>query len=313
MTGKASRRPVIVVLGPTGIGKTHTAIAIAQALNGEIIGADSRQVYRYMDIGTAKPTAAERAAAPHHLIDVVLPDDNLSLERYQRLAYALIDKLHQDDKLPLVVGGTGQYITAVVEGWAIPEVPPNDPLRAELETLAAEKGAVALHQRLMSVDPDSAQRIHPNNIRRVIRSLEVYYATGQPFSALQQKSPPPYDFLQLGLMMDRASLKIRNEKRIDGMMGQGFLEEVRSLLAMGYAPALPSMSGLGYAQLAAHLRDEVSLDEAIQQTKTATHDFVRRQMTWFRGHDNGILWHDVQYTQVTPLIDSCVRWLKERC
>ncbi len=304
-------KPLIVVLGPTAIGKTGLALKLAQALNGEIIGADSRQVYHYMDIGTAKPTPMQRSSVPHHLVDFIAPDDNLTLARYQALAYAQIDLLHTQGKLPLLVGGTGQYISAVTEGWSIPEVPPNMVFRAELEAYAGAGGGAALHRHLTIVDPEASVKIHPNNVRRVIRALEVYEMTGERISDLQRKKPPPYAILELGLYMERHRLQARADRRVDQMMATGFLMEVRRLLASGFRRDLPSMSGLGYAQLAAYLLDDLPLEQAIADTKTATHQFIRRQLTWFRGHDNGILWHNVEQAHLPDILAMCKKWLNE--
>jgi tRNA dimethylallyltransferase len=315
MTKKQNRKvssvPLIVILGPTAVGKTGLAIDLAVALNGEIVSADSRQVYRYMDIGTAKPTAEQRGLIPHYLLDVVNPDDNLSVAQYQRLAYYAIDRIHARSRIPFLVGGTGQYITAVIEGWSIPEVPPNPSLRAELEAFAKNEGADALLGRLAQLDPDTAQKIDPHNIRRVIRAIEVSVESGQPFSELQQKHAPPYTMLEYGLTMERDALYQRADIRVDQMMEQGFLEEVRRLLDMGYERSLPSMSGLGYAQLAAHILDHVPLDQAVASTKHATHDFIRRQYTWFRGHDRGVVWHNIQQIDLKQLISASQRWLQE--
>lgn len=307
----AGKQPLIVMLGPTATGKTQLGIDLAEAFDGEIVGADSRQIYRYMDIGTAKPTPVQRQQAPHHLIDIVDPDENLGLAQYQWLAYETIDDLHERGKLPLLVGGTGQYITAVVEGWSIPEVPPNYTLREELEAYAATHGSEALHQRLQQADPQAAQATHHRNVRRVVRALEVYLETGTPISTLQQKQPPPYHILQLGLEMDRQRLYERADMRVDQMMAAGFLDEVRRLLEMDYNRNLPSMSGLGYKELVAHLVDGLSLDEAVANTKTATHDFIRRQYTWFHGHDTGIRWHDAETLDPAAVIAFCRRWLEE--
>lgn len=308
-TGKP--QPLIVILGPTAVGKTGLALDLAERINGEIIGADSRQVYRYMDIGTAKPTTEQRARVPHHLIDFLDPADNLSLARYQSLTCAVIDDIHTRARIPLLVGGTGQYISAITEGWSIPEVPPDEALRTELEAFAAQYGAIALHTRLLLLDKESATRIHPNNVRRVVRALEVYYVTGQRISELQRKQPPPYTILELGLDLERQTLYERADKRVDAMIERGFIDEVRDLLARGYDHALPSMTGLGYLQLAAHLLDGVSLTDAIHETKIATHRFIRRQMTWFRGHDNGILWHNVGQIEPFKIIEQVIRWLDE--
>ncbi|MCC7205964.1 MAG: tRNA (adenosine(37)-N6)-dimethylallyltransferase MiaA [Anaerolineae bacterium] len=288
--------PLVVIAGPTGIGKTALAVGLAGALREvkpvEVVSADSRQIYRRMDIGTAKPTPAERAAVPHHLIDIVDPDDTLTLAGYQRLAYAAIDAIHARGGLPLLVGGAGQYITAVLEGWSAPEVPPDPALRAALEAEARERGLAALVDRLRTLDPVSAERIDPKNTRRVIRALEVCLNTGQPFSAQRRRQPPPYRALEIGLTMDRELLYTRLDARIDRMMEHGLLEEVRALHRRGYGWALPSMSGLGYAQLGAHLRGEATLDEAVQAIKRDTRGFVRRQYTWFRRH-GALSWLDV--------------------
>ena len=300
---------LIIILGPTGAGKTTLAIELAQSLNGEIIGADSRQIYRYMDIGTAKPTLAQQALIPHHLIDIAPPDYNLSLAEYQDAVYHAIDDLHQRGKLPFLVGGSGQYITAVEEGWSIPRVPPNPELRAELEAYATENSPMALHQRLHAIDPVAAEKIHPNNTRRVIRALEVQILTGKPISSLQQKQPPPYRILRLGLQLPRSILYPRVDQRVDDMIAAGFVAEVARLLDMGYDRALPSMSGLGYLEMAEHLLDGKALEEAIQRTKFSTHEFIRRQDVWFRGHDNGILWHNVQDIEVDALLQTLVNWL----
>ena len=306
------RLSLLVILGPTAVGKTDLAIEIAQAVEGEIISADSRQIYRLMDIGTAKPTPEQQAAVPHHLLDVVNPDENLSLAQYQHLAYAAIDAAHGRGHLPMLVGGTGQYITAVVEGWTIPEVPPNERLRAELEAFAAQQGASALHERLRQLDSAAADHIDYRNVRRVVRALEVCLESGQPISELQRKHPPPYRMMTYGITLDRDALYERADRRVDEMIAEGFLDEVRCLLDAGYNRRLPSMSGLGYVQLAAHLLDSLPLDEAVADTKHATHDFIRRQYTWFRGHDSGILWHNIEQLDRAAQIEATARWLHEQ-
>lgn len=289
----AGERPLLVILGPTAVGKTSLGIRLAQQLDGEIISADSRQVYRYMDIGTAKPTPGQLATVPHHLIDVVDPDEQLSLAQFQERAYAVINDLHARGKLPLLVGGTGLYITAVIEGWSIPEVAPNPELRAELEAVVTDAGVAALYERLRALDPVAAEKVDANNPRRVIRALEIRLETGETMDYEARKQPPPYHIMQYGLTMDRAALRERADHRLDDMMARGFLDEVRALLTRGYDRNLPSMSGLGYRQLAAHLVDAVPLDEALRLTRKATHAFIRRQYGWFRGHDSGIHWLDV--------------------
>ena len=288
MTGK----PLLILLGATGVGKTSLAIDLAQRLDGEIIGADSRQIYQRMDIGTAKPTPRQRALVPHHLVDIVAPDCSLTLADYQDRANAAISDCHDRGKLPMLVGGTGQYISAVEEGWSIPRVPPDMDLRAELEDYAKRHSPAALHERLQRVDSVSAAAIHPNNVRRVARALEVQILTGKPISQLQIKRKPPWRIMRLGLFLPREILYPRVDARLDDMVAAGFVDEVARLLDMGYDRRLPSMSGLGYREIAAHLLDGLPLDESIQRAKYRTHDFIRRQDVWFRGHDKGILWHN---------------------
>jgi len=304
-------KPLVVILGATATGKTGLAIELAKALDGEVVSADSRQVYRYMDIGTAKPTPAERQEAVHHLIDYVDPAKNLTLAAYQRDAYTAIDSLHTRGKLPLLVGGTGQYITAVVEGWSIPSVPPNHELRADLELQAATGGPNALHARLAVYDPDYAARIHPNNVRRVVRALEICLTTGSTVTALQQKHPPPYRVYTLGLHMERDALYARADARVDHMVTVGLVDEVRGLLERGYDPQLPSMSAVGYREIVAHLIQGRPLDDCVQEIKHNTHDFIRRQEVWFRGHDHGILWHNVGNLNIDIILSELRQWLQE--
>ncbi len=307
-TGSRIDQPLVVILGPTAAGKTGLALQIAQALDGEIVGADSRQIYRRMDIGTAKPTPEQRRQAVHHLIDVVDPDENLSLAQYQRLAYAAIDDLHRRERLPLLVGGTGQYVTALLEGWSIPEIAPNPALRRDLEAIIAEQGLPALYARLIELDP-AASFVDARNPRRVIRALEVCLETGRPFSAQRGKQAPPYHVRVYGLTLDRDQLYARADARLDQMMAEGFLDEVRELLASGYNPVLPSMSGLGYRQLADHLLGSLTFDDAVVATRNATHDFIRRQYTWFRGHDHQIVWHNVETLSPATVTDEVKSWL----
>ena len=309
LTGKLPL--LLIIQGPTAIGKTELAIEIARELNGEIIGADSRQIYQYMDIGTARPTIEERKQAVHHLVDFLKPDDDFTLAQYQELAYQAIDDVIARGKLALLVGGTGQYITAVEEGWSIPRVPPNEVLRQELYDEVERVGVDAFHAKLAHVDAEAASNIHPNNVRRVVRALEVYQETGTPISVLQRKKPPPYHIRSIGLKMEREPLYGRADLRVDKMMEAGFLEEVRTLLDMGYNRELPSMSALGYREIASHLLDEVALDEAIQLMKFSTHNFIRRQEVWFRGHDNGILWHNIETINRKQLIDEIAIWMQE--
>ena len=274
--------PLVAVVGPTAVGKTALAIALAQTLGSEIVSADSRQIYRSMDIGTAKPTPEERAAVPHHLIDVVNPDEDFSLGVYQDLASAAIADITKCGRVPLLVGGTGQYLAAVLQGWNVPRVPPQPELRVELEREAAAHGAEALHARLAAVDPQAAMSIQPTNVRRVIRALEVYEVTGQPISAQQTREPPPYRVTTLWLTLPAPALYARIDERVDGMLAAGLLDEVRGMVERGYGWELPAMSSLGYREFQPYFVGEATLDEAVQRLKFNTHAFARRQAGWFR-------------------------------
>jgi tRNA dimethylallyltransferase len=294
--------PLVVIVGPTAAGKTALSIDLAEAVGGEIVSADSRQIYRGMDIGTAKVTAAERARVPHHLLDVVTPDQVLSLAEYQALAYAVITDIQSRGRLPFLVGGTGQYVQAVVEGWSIPAVAPHPELRAELEAKASAEGAEALHGWLAALDPAAAARIDYRNIRRVVRALEVCLVTGRPITELQRKNPPPFDILQIGVTRARPELYARIDARVDQMMAAGLLDEVRRLDAAGYAWELPAMTGLGYRQIGEYLRAEVSLDEAIARIRQGTRRFVQQQYNWFRLTDPAIRWVDPGVTQASDVL-----------
>ncbi|MGN6363050.1 MAG: tRNA (adenosine(37)-N6)-dimethylallyltransferase MiaA [Thermomicrobiales bacterium] len=273
--------PLIVIAGPTAVGKTAAAIALALRHNGEIVSADSRQVYRGLDIGTAKPTPDELAAVPHHLLDIREPDEPFSLADYVALARTAIVGIHARGHLPILAGGTPLYLNAVVEGWRVPSAPPDLALRTKLEQEAAAHGLAALEARLAAVDPVAAGRAR-GNARRVVRALEVYMLTGQPMSAQEGKEPPPYHIWQAVLTLDRAALHARIDARVERMIAAGLVEEVRALLERGYAPDLPALSGIGYAEIVAYLRGESTLPDAIARIKTNTHRYVRHQETWFR-------------------------------
>jgi tRNA dimethylallyltransferase len=285
----AERRPLLVLVGPTAAGKTVLSLQLARRFDGEIVSADSRLFYRGLDVGTAKPAMAERAAIPHHLIDLCDPDKTISLGQYQRLAYRTIDEILTRGRLPILVGGTGQYVMAVVEGWGIPEIAPRPALRAALESLGEAEAA----RWLAALDPAAAARIDPRNVRRVVRALEVTLTTGRPISALQRKTLPPYDTLIIGLWRERRALYKRIDARVEAMMAAGLLDEVRRLREAGYGRELPSLSGLGYRQLSAYLAGEMSLEAAVERIKFETHRFARQQATWFRRDDSRIAWFDL--------------------
>ncbi len=287
----AGERPLVVIIGPTAVGKTEAAIQAAQALDGEILSADSRQIYRYMDIGTAKPTPAQQVMVPHHLIDVVAPDVAFNVRDFQEQATALIAEIQARGRLPMLVGGTGQYISATIEGWQFPSVAPNKELRAELEAYAEVHGWEALLERLRQHDPVTAADIDGRNIRRVVRALEVCIESGRPYSELRQKKPPGYTIKTIGLTLeDRAKLYERADLRIERMIEAGFIAEVQALIERGYSWELPAMSALGYLQIGYYLRGEMSLDDALQKLRRATRTFIRRQYTWFRKYNADAVW-----------------------
>jgi len=288
-----NNKPVIAIIGPTGIGKTALAINLALQYGGEIINAESRQVYRFMNVGTAKPTEEQLALVPHHLIDIINPEENFNLAQYQALACAAIKDIQQRGKLPLLVGGTGQYIWAVLEGWVVPAVPPDTEYRRLLEQKAADGKADELYVALRKADPAVAAKIDPHNVRRVIRALEIIQKTDRPFSVQRKKQPPWFEFRIIGLTMERKALYARVDARVDDMIQQGFVDEVKSLLSRGYSLELPSMSSIGYREIGQYLQGEMSLPEAVEKIKTGTHRFIRHQYAWFKKTDARIEWHDM--------------------
>jgi tRNA dimethylallyltransferase len=282
--------PLLMLVGPTATGKTRLSVALAEhlrthSLGVEAVSADSRQIYLGMDIATAKPTALDRSRLTHHLLDLVKPDESYTLARYQADADAAIKAVWSRGRLPLLVGGTGLYVHAIVEGLAIPAVAPDPALRSELETVAREQGTAALHARLAQLDPVAAGRIDAHNPRRLIRALEVCLLTGRPISEQQGTRPTPYQPLILGLSMERQALYRQADARIDLMLQMGLVEETRRLVAAGYGWELPSMSSLGYREIGAYLREETSLPAAVASFKLATHHYIRRQLSWFRSDE----------------------------
>lgn len=276
--------PLIAIVGPTASGKTGLALELANHLPIDIVNADSRAFYRGMDIGTAKPSVAERQRVAHHLIDIVEPDEPMSASLFQQLARDRIAAIHERGRIPVLVGGTPQYVNAVVEGWRIPQVSPNHERRRQLEREAETLGVAPLLARLAAVDPEGASRTGPN-LRRIIRALEVYEATGIPFSQVAGRDDVPFDALELELWVPREILYRRIDARVDAMIAEGLVDEVRSLLARGYDPALPAFSSIGYRQLAPALAGDLELEPAIERIKLDTHRLVRHQQTWFRKND----------------------------
>lgn len=289
--GKAAC-PLLVITGPTATGKTAVGIEVARRVDGEIISADSMMVYRGMDIGTAKPTLAERKGVPHHLIDVVDPGEDFSVATFQTLAEALIREISGRGRLPILVGGTGLYIRAVLEGYRFTGGVDRE-LRRRLAAEARRFGPAYLHERLRGVDPETAARLHPNDLKRIIRALEVFYGTGTPVSrGASAGGGPGYDALVFGLFLERRELYRRIEERVDAMLAAGLVEEVRRLLEGGLRRDATAMQALGYKELAAYLAGEVSLEEAVCLLKRNTRRFAKRQLTWFRREER-IRWLDV--------------------
>jgi tRNA dimethylallyltransferase len=285
---------LVAIVGPTGAGKSHLALHLARIFDGEIVSADSRQLYRYLDIGTAKPYPQELSEVPHHLINVINPDEDFSLAQYQSLAYQTIEDIQQRGRLPFLVGGSGLYVWAVLEGWQIPRVSPDPEFRYNLEKRVGEAGIDELYQELVKVDPEAARKIDRRNVRRVIRALEVREKTETPFSQLQHKEAPAFNSFIIGLTADRAEIYRRIDLRVDGMIERGLVTEVENLLKMGYDLNLPALSGIGYRQIGQFLKGELTLAVTKQQIKSATHRFVRQQYTWFRLMDERIHWFDIQ-------------------
>jgi tRNA dimethylallyltransferase len=291
---ETDKPPLVVILGPTAAGKTDLAILLADQLGGEIVSADSRLLYRGMDIGTAKPTHEQRQQIPHHLIDIANPDEIWSLTLFQQQAHHAINLIHSQHQLPFLVGGTGQYIHGIVEAWQIPEIKPNPQLRQALENWSAQIGEEGLHARLSVLDPEAASNIDYRNLRRTIRALEVIFHSGMKFSTQRQRGISPYRTIQIGLSIPRSELYSRIDARIEGMLAAGFVAEVESLLSRGYAPDLPTFSAIGYQEIIDYLQGKTTLEEAVMIIKRRTRQFVRRQANWFKEDDPNIYWFNLE-------------------
>jgi tRNA dimethylallyltransferase len=303
---------LLAVVGPTGVGKSRLALRLAQALDGEIVSADSRQVYRYMDIGTAKPIPQEQALVTHHLIDIVNPDEDFSLAQYQQLAYKAIEDINQRHRLALLIGGSGLYVWSVLDGWKIPAAAPDPDFRRSLEEKAAGGGKDELYQELARLDPVAVQKIDPRNVRRTIRALEVHRNTQAPISRLQGKAAPSFNIVIIGLTAERQELYRRIDLRVDEMIQHGLVDEVRQLLNRGYDANLPAMSGIGYKQIIMFLKGELSLADAVQQTKFETHRLVRHQYSWFRLKDDRIGWFDIQRDKEAKILNRLNKTYQEQ-
>lgn len=306
--------PLVVIVGPTAVGKSRIAIELARLLNGEIVSADSRLFYRGMDIGTAKPSNEDRKQITHHLIDIAEPDEIISLRIFQSKAQEFINKVINNYKLPILVGGTGQYIHAVTEGWIIPPQKPNEKLRTLLYDWADEIGTEGIHQKLVLLDPVAAEKIDPRNERRTIRALEVILGTGKLFSHQRSKAGTKYDLKMIGLFLPREMLYQRIDERINQMISDGLIEEVKNLLSKGYSPDLPSMSAIGYHEISDFLQNKITYEDAIMLMKRRTRQFVRRQANWFKFNDPHIHWFFVSeriVEEITKFIQSTDDWITE--
>ncbi|MBA7506982.1 tRNA dimethylallyltransferase [subsurface metagenome] len=299
-------RCLVAIVGPTAVGKSKLALQLASDFGAEIVSADSRQVYRYMDIGTNKPTLDDQKPIPHHLIDVVNPDDDFNLANYLNMARRVIQDIQQRGNLPLLVGGSGLYVWSIIEGWKIPNVPPDRDLRRKLEIKARKQGSQALYQQLREIDPVITEKIEPHNIRRIIRALEIYQLSGQLPSVIRQKQAPRFSIFVIGLTAERSELYHKIDQRVDKMINGGLVEEVKELMHKGYSLSLPSMSGIGYKQIGDFLSGSVSLPKAVEQIKYETHRLARHQYAWFRPSDARINWLDANNTRkkANDLVES---------
>ena len=308
------QKPLVVLAGPTAVGKTRLSIHLAQALNGEVISADSMQVYRHMDIGSAKITPEEMGQIPHHLIDVLDPEEDFHVVRFQQMAKQALLDIWGRGRVPLLVGGTGFYIQAVVRDISFGEERDSENgYRQELESLAKQKGALGLHEKLAAVDPEAARQIHPNNQKRVLRALEYYHDTGNLISdhnREQQAKASAYNCAYFVLNDDRALLYQRIENRVDRMMADGLLKEVKALQERGCTRDMVSMQGLGYQEILAYLEGEYSLEEAVRRIKRDTRHFAKRQLTWFK-REKEVIWvhrkdfDDQEERMLEYMLDQC--------
>ena len=288
------KKRLLIIAGPTAVGKTDTGIILADKLNGEIISADSMQIYKNMDIGTAKPNLEERMGVIHHLIDIINPDENFSVAEFQRLAGGIIDDLISNKKLPIIVGGTGLYINSLIYDMDFTQFASNRKLRETLQEEAEKMGNEYIHDKLKKIDPNLAGRIHPNNVRRVIRAIEVYHGTGDKMGDFSRDIVlnDEYEFFLAGLTKERSELYDRINKRVDIMIEQGLIKEVRDLVNLGYSKDLISFKGLGYKEIIEYLEGRYDLNEAIRILKRNTRRYAKRQLTWFRRYES-INWYNV--------------------
>ncbi len=311
MSYKFPPKPLIILVGPTAVGKSQFALSFAKEVDGEIISADSRSFYRGMDIGTAKPTLADLTEVPHHLVNIANPDETISLSIFLKLIKTSIADIHSREKLPLLVGGTGQYVRAIREGWNVPEGEPDIRLREVLQKVAKEEGAGKIHTQLAILDEEAARSIDPANVRRIVRAIEVIFTTGNKFSQQKLQEGCPYSTIMIGLTLPRKILYARVDDRIDRMMAAGLEDETRGLLTRGYTEILPAMSAIGYKEMTMVIRGEINKDVAVAQMKKRTRVFIRRQSAWFHENDPDIHWFDPRnqiLADVLQTLSNPVNW-----
>lgn len=309
------KEKLFMLMGPTAVGKTALSIELAKRLDGEIISADSMQIYKYMDIGTAKVTEEEMEGIPHYLIDVIEPDEEFTVSNYKELANSYIIDINQRDKLPMLVGGTGLYINSLVYNLNFAGVEPNGEIRDKYERIKEEKGNEYLHSLLDDIDKDSANRIEVNDTKRVIRALEIYEVTGKTMAEYNKNFRSPnedYDLVMVCLNMDRKKLYERINLRVDLMIDQGLVHEVKSILDMGYDKNLVALQGIGYKEIISFLDNEITLDEAIEKIKKGSRNYAKRQLTWFR-RDNRIKWINLdEYKNINEVADKIQKTIDDR-
>jgi tRNA dimethylallyltransferase len=303
--------PLVVLVGPTAVGKTEASLVLAERLGAEIVSADSRLLYRGMDIGTAKPTAEERRRVRHHLVDVAEPDEVWSLAQVRQAVLLALQDITDRKRLPLMVGGTGQYVRAILEGWDPPPYDRDSGIRSRLEGEAREGGGELLHARLRAADPESAARIDARNVRRVVRALEIHEVTGIAASTQRRRAPPGYHTLRLGLALPRPVLYARIDARLEHMLRDGWVDEVRRLLAKGYGPAMPAFSAIGYSQIAEVVQGKRTLEDAAAEIRKRTRVFVRRQANWFKPNDPNIRWFESEPGTIDQIEREIRGWLAD--
>tara|TARA_B100000029_G_scaffold116138_1_gene108865 strand:+ start:39166 stop:40086 length:921 start_codon:yes stop_codon:yes gene_type:complete len=295
---------LIAIVGPTATGKSRFSIELAESIGGEIINADSRQIYKHMDIGTGTPSSAQRARVKHHLYNLIDPDESFSLGVYLNHGRQTISDVMARNKLPILVGGTAQYVWALLEGWQVPSVAPNPDFRDKLEKLAEKETSTILYDRLTNIDPAAAKKIHPNNVRRLIRALEVIDQTGQLFSDLSSRRSPNWEVNINGITMEQNKLQDAIYERILDQFNEGWVEEVKDLRQRGYKEGLPSLSALGYKEIGRYIDGHTTMEETISEIAKLTHRFSRKQYGWFKLSDPRIHWNDITKKNTNELINE---------